>query len=93
MNKYETVVIMNNKTTEKQRKAVIERIETFIKNNGEVIESKEIGLRNLAYEINKCKQAYYFQINFKAKSEAIPELERIYRITDEILKFITIKYD
>lgn len=91
MNKYETVVIMNNKTTEKQRKAVIERIETFIKNNGEVIESKEIGLRNLAYEINKCKQAYYFQIIFKAEPENISELERIYRITSEILKFITIK--
>ena len=93
MNKYETVIIVKNNTSEKQRKAVLERIETFIKDNGELIETKEIGLRNLAYEINKCKQAYYFQINFNAKSEAIPELERIYRITDEILKFITIKHE
>lgn len=93
MNKYESVIIVKNNTSEKQRKAVIERIETFIKESGEIIEIKEIGLRGLAYEIQKCKQAYFFQINFKAKSEVIPELERIYRITDEILKFITIKHD
>ena len=42
-------------------------------------------------EINKNKEAYYVQFNFEAKPEAIAELERVYRITDEILKFITVK--
>ena len=50
-----------------------------------------MGKRKLAYEIKKNKEAYYMQINFESKPEAITELERIYRITDEILKFITIK--
>ena len=42
-------------------------------------------------EIKKNKEAYYIQINFESKPEAVAELERIYRITDGILKFITIK--
>ena len=50
-----------------------------------------MGKRKLAYEIKKNKEAYYMQINFESEPEAITELERIYRITDEILKFITIK--
>lgn len=91
MNKYETIIILNTKIDEKQRKSVIEKIETFVKENGEITETNDIGVKNLAYEINKCKQGYYYQMFFKAKPETISELERIYRITDEVMKFITIK--
>ena len=50
-----------------------------------------MGKRKLDYEINKNREAYYVQFNFESKPEAIAELERIYRITDDVLKFITIK--
>ena len=45
----------------------------------------------LAYEVKKQNQGYYYVINFELKSEDIYELERIYRITDEILKFIVVR--
>ena len=42
-------------------------------------------------EIKKNKEAYYVQFNFESNPETIAELERIYRITDDVLKFITIR--
>ena len=50
-----------------------------------------MGKRKLAYEIKKNKEAYYIQFDFEAKPESITELERVYRITDDILKFIVIR--
>ena len=52
-----------------------------------------MGMRNLAYEIKKNKRGYYFVIYFKAEPSLILELERNYRINEEILRFIVIKYE
>ena len=52
-----------------------------------------MGMRNLAYEINKNKRGYYFVIYFKAPPTLVLELERLYRINEDILRFIVIKYD
>lgn len=91
MNKYETIIIISDKIDTKERDNVIKKVKTFIKNNGEIEEIKEIGMRKLAYEVKKSKCGYYLDIFFKAESEKISELERMYRYTDEILKFITIR--
>lgn len=91
MNKYETVIILSDKINEEKRNNIIEKIKKYIQDNGEIEKIENIGLRNLAYEIKKCKQGYYLCIYFKAESDKITELERIYRITDEIIKFITIR--
>lgn len=91
MNRYETIVIIDDKINKEERNNVLEKIKTFIKNNGEIEEINDIGMRKLAYKIQKHEYGYYFQILFKANSEMIVELERIYRITDEILKFITVR--
>ena len=50
-----------------------------------------MGKKKLAYEIKKNKEATYMLINFEAKPDSIAELERNYRITDEILKFIVVR--
>ena len=50
-----------------------------------------MGKKQLAYEIKKFKEGIYILFNFEAKPELIAELERIYRITDDIIKFITVK--
>lgn len=93
MNKYETVILINDTLTEDKRNAVISKIENFIQKNGKIIKRDDIGSRKTAYEIRKQKTAYYYVIGFNAKSETIYELERIYRITDEILKFIVVRQD
>ena len=52
-----------------------------------------MGKRKLAYEVKKNKDGYYVVFYFTAKPELISELERNYRITDEVIKFITVKKD
>lgn len=91
MNKYETIIIITDKIDKKERDNVIKKVKMFIKDNGEIEEIKDIGIKKLAYEVKKCKYGYYLDIFFKTEPEKISELEKIYRYTDEILKFITIK--
>lgn len=93
MNKFETVFLIKDNITEEQRMAVINKIEKYIADNGKIEQTEDLGIRNLAYEIKKHKQAYYYIINFESEPSAISGLERLYRITDEVLKFITVKKD
>ena len=50
-----------------------------------------MGKKKLAYEVKKNKEGFYTLINFESKPDAIAELERIYRITDEVIKFIVVR--
>ena len=91
MNKYESVVIINPNLEAESIKALIEKISNLINNNGKVDSVEEIGKKKLAYEIKKNKEGYYIVFKFEAKPESIDELERVYRITDEVIKFIVVK--
>lgn len=91
MNKYESVIIVNPNTDEAGLKALEEKFTGLINENGKVETVENMGKKKLAYEIKKQKEAYYILINFEAKPDSITELERVYRITDEIMKFIVVK--
>lgn len=93
MNKYETVILISNKITDEQRKNIVDKIKNLISSNGNVIETNDMGEKKLAYEVRKHTQAFYYIINFESNPEFIAELERIYRINDEILKFIVVRQD
>ena len=93
MNNYETVFILNTTINEESRNKAINRIKTFISDNGKITKEDNLGERKLAYEIKKQKTGYYYVIEFSIEPQYIAELERIYRITDEVIKFITIKRD
>ena len=93
MNKYETVFIIDQKVEEAGIKELIQKFTDLINSDGKVENVDEMGKRKLAYEIKKNKEAYYVCINFEANPELIKELERIYRITDEVIKFIVIRKD
>ena len=91
MNKYESVVIINPNVEETALKALIERFSTLINTDGKVEQVNELGKKKLAYEIKKNKEGYYVVYDFEANPSLIAELERNYRITDEVIKFIVIK--
>ena len=92
MNQYESVIIINSNTEDSRIKDIIETIKKkVIENNGNITNVEELGLKKLAYEVKKCKEGYYVVIEFKTKPEIITELERYFRITEEIIKFITIR--
>ena len=91
MNKYESVVIINPNVEETKLKELIERFQTLINSDGKVEQVNELGKKKLAYEINKNKEGSYVVYDFEAKPKLIAELERNYRITDEVIKFIVVK--
>lgn len=91
---YETMFILKPTLVEEEIKARIDFFkEVITKNGGEIETCLDMGMRNLAYEIKKNKRGYYFVIYFKAEPSLILELERNYRINEEILRFIVIKYE
>ena len=91
MNKYESVIIINPNLEAESIKTLIEKFSNLINSNGTVSSVEEVGKKKLAYEIKKNKAGYYVVFKFESKPEAIAELERIYRITDEVIKFIVVK--
>ena len=91
MNKYESVIIINPNLEEEAIKALIEKISNLINTDGKVSSVEEAGKKKLAYEIKKNKEGFYVVFKFEANPELITELERVYRITDEVIKFIVVK--
>ena len=91
MNKYESVIIINPNVEETALKALIEKFQTLINTDGKVEQVNELGKKKLAYEIMKNKEGYYVVYDFEANPQLIAELERNYRITDDVIKFIVVK--
>lgn len=91
---YETMFIIKPTLTDEETQAQIELVKSNIeKNGGEIVSVDDMGTRPLAYEIKKNKRGYYYVIYFKTPGESILELERNYRINENILRFIFIKYE
>lgn len=89
---YETMFIVKPTLTEEETQAQIATVKANIeKNGGTIVSCDDMGTRNLAYEIEKHKRGYYYVIYFTAPSEAIAELERNYRVNENIIRFIFIK--
>jgi small subunit ribosomal protein S6 len=91
MNKYESVVIINPNVEENALKELTDRFTTLINSDGKVEQVNDLGKKKLAYEVKKNKEGYYVVFDFEANPSLIAELERNYRITDEVIKFIVIK--
>lgn len=91
MNKYESVVIINPNLETEGIKNLITKFSDLINSNGKVNSVEELGKKKLAYEIKKLNEGYYIVFKFEADPELIKELERVYRITDEVIKFIVVK--
>lgn len=92
-NKYETIMIINPTLDESATKATIEKITSLISTHGEVESTEEWGKKKLAYPIKKQSEGYYVLVNFSSNPEFIDELDRIYNITDEVIKHIVVKKD
>ena len=93
MNKYESVIIISPNLDEGEIEGIITEITDLINKDGEVTKVDKKGKKTLAYEIKKNKEGYYIIFYFEAKADVIFELERNYRINENIIKFITVKKD
>lgn len=91
MNKYESVIIINPSADEDKVKSLVDRFSDLINTQGKVTKVDNMGKRKLAYEVKKNKEGIYVVFYFEAEPSLIAELERNYRITDEVIKFIVVK--
>ncbi len=92
MRKYETIFIQHPSFDEETVKANIEKFKGVIENGGGTIENVDFwGKRKLAYEISKVSDGYYTLVSFNAGPELPKELDRVFRITDGIIRHIIVK--
>ncbi|MBQ1237072.1 MAG: 30S ribosomal protein S6 [Oscillospiraceae bacterium] len=87
---YETTMILNTKKGEDGINALIEKFKTLISENGTIDNVDDWGKRRLAYEIEDEQEGYYVMITFTSKPEFPAELDRVYNITDGVLRSLTI---
>ena len=88
---YETVFILNPNIGDENIKTTVDKFTDMINANGSVIEKNEWGLRKLAYPIQFLDEGYYVLINFNANPQFLAELDRVYNITDSVLRSLVIK--
>lgn len=93
MRKYELIFIVRPDLEETQIKGVNESIKTLLEEKkANILESKEWGQRELAYEINKYKTGYYFYYLVEEKgSVAVKEFDRVASINENIIRRIVVK--
>ena len=94
MSKYETVFIVNPDLSEDAAKGMLEKFSGIITENGGAIDKvDEWGKKKLAYLIDDYSEGYYFVVNFTAVATLPAELERVFNITDGILRSLIVKLD
>ena len=94
MRNYENLVIVKPTFTAEETQASIKAIEEVITSNGgEIATTDTMGMRKLAYPIDKNERGYFHVIYYTIAPSAITEIERRFRINEDLLRFVTIKYD
>lgn len=92
MRKYEAMYILRPDIDEETTKALVERFSNVItEQGGEVEKLDEWGLRKLAYPIEKYREGYYVLMNFNAEADVPKELERLFKITDGVIRYMVIR--
>jgi len=93
MNKYEVMFIVKPAEDEAVE-AVAAKFESLITSNGGTIDKVDRwGKRRLAYEIKDFNEGVYFVVYFTAPASTVAELERVMKITDEILRHMVVKQE
>ncbi|MCP3899036.1 MAG: 30S ribosomal protein S6 [Desulfobacteraceae bacterium] len=91
MRKYETIFISNSDLQEKRQKELFEKAQNVItQQGGTILDFDEWGNKKLAYEIKKKSHGFYVCMTYAGNGEIVDELERIFRLDDNIMKFMTI---
>ncbi|GHU85077.1 30S ribosomal protein S6 [Clostridia bacterium] len=88
---YETMFIVDSSLESGVISETIEKFKGLIASNGEVLNVNEWGKRKLAYPINHKTEGHYCVVTFSAPPEFPAELERIFRITDPVVRSLTIR--
>ncbi|MBE8965383.1 30S ribosomal protein S6 [Nostocales cyanobacterium LEGE 12452] len=91
---YETMYILRPDLGEEQVEQAVTKYQTLLRDQGaEEIQIQNRGKRRLAYEIKKHRDGIYIQLNYSAPATAIAPFERAMRLSEEVIRYLTIKQD
>jgi small subunit ribosomal protein S6 len=94
MTKYESMLIARQDLGQSQVNDIVATLSDAIKKEGgEVVNVDNWGLKSLAYRIKKNRKGYYVVLNISAPAQAIFEYERLARLNEDIIRFMTVKVD
>ena len=93
MRKYEAIFILRPSIEEDRRVEEIEKYKSIIAADGEIEKVEEWGNRKLAYEIEKIRDGYYVLVTFKANPTLPKELERNFKISDDVIRYIIVNLE
>lgn len=89
---YETLFVVRPDLGEEATEAVVNKFTSLIADNGGAVEAVNAwGKRRLAYPIEKINEGYYVLVNFKSEPTLPLELNRVFGITDEIMRYIVVR--
>ncbi len=91
---YEELFIMRPDATEEEIDGYVGQLKTLITGAAGVVDKVDKwGVRKLAYRVHKRAEGYYILIQFQSGAELVRELERRLRVSDLVLKFLTVRID
>ena len=94
MMKYELALVLSAKIEDEERAAMVEKVQAMITTAGATITNvDEWGKKQLAYEIQKMKEGYYYFIHFESDAETPSEIEQRIRIMDNVIRFLCVRQD
>jgi small subunit ribosomal protein S6 len=90
--RYETIFIIKSGVGENENTEIIDRASSIITaDGGTIFKIDRWGLKKLAYLIKKDAQGYYVYMDYGSLPAAVAEMERIFKIDDRLIKFMTVK--
>ena len=93
MNCYETLFVVKPTLTEEEIAATITKVKDILAKEGaELLGTNDMGMRKLAYPVQKNDRGYYTVLFYKGEGTLINELERNLKISEDVIKFLTVKY-
>lgn len=94
MTAYETMYILRPDLGEEQLEQAINKYQDLLKEQGvEEIDTQHRGKRRLAYEIQNFREGVYIQMNYNGLGHAIAKLEREMRISEQVIRYLTLKHE
>jgi len=91
---YETIYVLNPEMTEEDVEANVQNTVKLLEGKGaEIIRIDRGGKRRLAYVMRKQRYGYYTLIHFRTTPEPLPELERMYRLSERVLRYLTVRFE
>lgn len=94
MPSYETMYILRSDLGEEQTDQAIEKYQAILRDQGaQDLETQHRGKRRLAYEIDKHREGVYVQMNYTSSGSSVAVLERAMRLSDEVIRFLTVKVE